>query len=97
MNLPPFHPKAAEELNAEADYYDSKAEHLGSDFLEVVRRVAIDAAQNPDQGSRYSRHTRRRALRPFPHWLVYIRSGDRITVIAVAHPSRKPGYWTGRL
>jgi toxin ParE1/3/4 len=97
VNLPPFHPKAEEEMNAEADYYDSKAEDLGSDFLEVVRRVAIDAAQNPDQGSTYSRHTRRRSLRPFPHWLVYIRAGDGNRVIAVAHPSRKPGYWTERL
>jgi hypothetical protein len=47
VSLPPFHPKAEEEMNAEADYYDSKAEDLGSDFLEVVRTVAVDAAQNP--------------------------------------------------
>jgi hypothetical protein len=49
VNLPPFHPKAEEEMNAEADYYDSKAEDLGSDFLEVVRRVAVDASPLPNE------------------------------------------------
>lgn len=84
-------------MNAEADYYDEKHEDLGSDFLEEVRRVAIEAVKNPDHGSPYGRHTRRRRLKRFPHWLVYIPSGDGIKVIAVAHPSRKPGYWTDRL
>jgi hypothetical protein len=96
VKLPPFHPKAEDEMNAEADYYDSKAEDLGSDFLAEVRRVAIDAAKNPDHGSQYGRHTRRRSLYRFQHWLVYIPSGDEIKVIAVAHPSRRPGYWADR-
>jgi toxin ParE1/3/4 len=97
VTLPPFHPEAEEEMNAEADYYDEKHEDLGSDFLEEVRRVAIDAAKNPARGSPYGRHTRRRRLHRFPHWLVYIPSGKGVEVIAVAHPSRKPGYWTDRL
>ncbi len=84
-------------MNAEADYYDSKAEGLGWDFLVEVRSVAMDAARNPGRGSPYSRHTRRRPLRRFPHWLVYIPSLQGITIVAVAHPSRKPGYWTDRL
>lgn len=97
MTLPPFHPEAEEEVNAEADYYDEKHEGLGSDFLDEVRTVAIEAAKNPNHGSPYSRHTRRRQLKRFPHWLVYIPSGDGLEVIAVAHPSRMPGYWTDRL
>jgi toxin ParE1/3/4 len=97
VNLPPFHPEAEEEMNAEADYYDSKAEGLGSDFLEAVRRTAVAAAQNPDHGSPYSQYTRRCSLHRFPHWLVYVPVGDGIIVVAVVHPSRRPGYWTDRL
>ncbi|TVP53529.1 MAG: type II toxin-antitoxin system RelE/ParE family toxin [Gemmatimonadales bacterium] len=97
MTLPFFHPEAEEEMNAEADYYDEKHEDLGSDFLNEVHRVAIEAGRNPDHGSPFSRHTRRRHLRRFPHWLVYLPSEDGIKVIAVAHPSRRPGYWTQRL
>jgi plasmid stabilization system protein ParE len=95
--LPPFHPQAEAELNAEADYYDGKHEGLGSDFLEEVRRAALAAARNPDHGSPYSRHTRRRRLKRFPHWLVYVPSPKGVEVIAIAHPSRRPGYWVGRL
>lgn len=84
-------------MNAEADYYDNKHEGLGSDFLQEVRRVAIDAAANPAHGSPRGRHTRRRQLDRFPHGLVYIPSSEGIIVVAVAHPSRKPGYWSDRL
>jgi plasmid stabilization system protein ParE len=97
VTLPPFHPKAEEEINAEAEYYGQKNEDLAMDFLEEVRKVAIEAANHPDQGSPYGRHTRRRRLKRFPHWLVYIASGEGIEVVAVAHPSRKPGYWTDRV
>ena len=83
-------------MNAEADYYDEKHAGLGSDFLEEVRKVASDAAKDPAHGSPYSRLTRRRRLQ-FPYWLVYIPSDEGITIIAVAHPSRKPGYWSDRL
>jgi toxin ParE1/3/4 len=97
VTLPPFHPEAENEMNAEADYYDDKHEDLGSDFLEEVRQVAMEAAENPDHGSPFSRSTRRRKLRCFPHRLVYVPSGEGIVVIAVAHPSRRPGYWGDRL
>ena len=97
MTLPPFHPDAEEEMNAEAGYYDERHEDLGADFLYEVREAAIEAARNPDHGSTYSRHTRRRRLKRFPHWLVYVPSGDGIKVMAVAHPSRRPGYWADRL
>lgn len=97
MTLPPFHPEAAEELDAEAAYYDKRHTGLGSDFLDEVRSVAIDAALNPFHGSPFGRFTRRRKLHRFPHWLVYVPTDEGITVVAIAHPSRTPGYWNDRL
>jgi toxin ParE1/3/4 len=35
-------------------------------------------------------------LKHFPYTLVYRVKGTVISVIAVAHQSREPGYWTGR-
>ncbi|HZE90399.1 MAG TPA: type II toxin-antitoxin system RelE/ParE family toxin [Rhizobacter sp.] len=29
-------------------------------------------------------------------WALYRVAGEVITVVAVAHPSREPGYWAGR-
>ena len=36
-------------------------------------------------------------VRGFPHSLYYINTTSRIWVIAVAHGSRRPGFWTDRL
>lgn len=40
--------------------------------------------------------TRSWPLRQFPYTLVYRVQGERLTVMAVAHQSREPGYWLGR-
>jgi len=36
------------------------------------------------------------ALTRFPYSLIYTESGDEIRILAVAHHSRRPGYWRGR-
>ena len=36
-------------------------------------------------------------LKQFPFSLLYIDRADDIWVVAVAHGSRKPGYWKGRI
>jgi toxin ParE1/3/4 len=43
-----------------------------------------------------SGQTRKFLLRQFPYTLVYRVQGEVITVIAVAHQSRQPGYWAKR-
>ena len=53
-----------------------------------MRQPAIGT---PDAGQ-----TRKLRLGKFPYSLVYRVSDDVITVLAVAHQSRKPGYWQGR-
>ena len=40
--------------------------------------------------------TRILALHNFPYSLIYRIQGDEIRVIAIAHHSRRPGYWVGR-
>jgi hypothetical protein len=40
--------------------------------------------------------TRMLTLYDFPYSLIYRIQGDEIRVIAVAHHSRRPGYWVGR-
>ncbi|MGP0040576.1 MAG: type II toxin-antitoxin system RelE/ParE family toxin, partial [Rhodomicrobium sp.] len=41
--------------------------------------------------------TRKCKLQDFPYTLVYRVRGQVISIFAVAHQSRKPGYWRGRL
>ncbi len=54
----------------------------------LIREPALGA---PGPGQ-----TRKFPLRKFPYSLVYRVQGEVITVIAVAHQSREPGYWAGR-
>jgi hypothetical protein len=43
-------------------------------------------------------HTRRFLLRKFPFLLIYReRAGGNLQIVAVAHTSRKPGYWKERI
>lgn len=39
---------------------------------------------------------RRFLLRRFPYSVVYRVVGETVTVVAIAHQSRRPGYWRGR-
>ena len=39
---------------------------------------------------------RRYVFRVYPYSLVYRLAGDEVTIVAVAHAKRKPGYWIAR-
>jgi len=41
-------------------------------------------------------NVRRFLLTGFPFALAYVVDGDSVTVLAVAHLRRRPGYWLGR-
>lgn len=44
----------------------------------------------------YLHGTRRYVLRRFPFSVVYLITGDRAVIVAVAHAKRRPGYWRDR-
>jgi len=52
--------------------------------------------REPALGVPVSDQTRKLPVGKFPYTLVYRVQGEVITVIAVAHQSRAPGYWAGR-
>lgn len=39
---------------------------------------------------------RKLGLRPFPYTIIYRQENDTITIVAVMHQKRRPGYWRGR-
>ena len=48
-------------------------------------------------GAPASKNTRRVFLRDFPFAVVYRPDADGITIFALAHHSRRPGYWQSRV
>ena len=68
-------------------------------FDAEVDRALGQIISTPKRWAAGSHSTRRFLLRQFPYILIYrerASSGD-IQIVAVAHTSRKPGYWKKRL
>ena len=92
-----FHPAAAEEFGAAAEYYDAAAPGLGSRFVLAVRRATDLALAHPTGGAeRGVAGTRRLVVHGFPYEVVYRVRGELVEVVAVAHLRRRPGYWRER-
>ena len=91
-----FHPDAEEELAEAAEYYEARRPGLGGVFAsEVIHTISL-IREYPDAGTPLGASRRRMTLRRFPYSVVYRRDSDSVVIVAVAHQSRRPGYWRGR-
>ena len=66
-------------------------------FRSTVQKAVELVSFFPDAGPRYLYGTRRVVMTDYPYLLVYRVRGDILQVIAIAHTSRRPGYWRDRL
>jgi len=103
----PAHPKplrlhleAQAELQKSVDFYRERGgDRLAERFKQHVKAAFKAIQANPERfrpvldlpGVQKFR------LKHFPFALLYVRRPDHIWIVAVAHGSRKPGYWTERL
>lgn len=98
----PFEASAAEELESAAEWYEQERRGYGALFVSEVARNVERAADFPKsgvgvRGSDPERDVRSFAMRRFPYLVVTAIVGGRRAVVAVAHASRRPGYWRDRL
>jgi toxin ParE1/3/4 len=92
-----FHPEASEEFEAADDWYFAHSVDASTDFLTEVEAGIGAIVQDPHRWPKYLHGTRRFVLQRFPFSIVYLDDPDAVTIIAVAHSKRKPGYWKGRM
>ena len=79
-----FLPKAEEEMNEAAQFYEGRSEGLGEDFLDEVQHTIESILAFPESGPVVSENFRRRILRRFPFGLLYAilrERGVRLTPI----------------
>jgi plasmid stabilization system protein ParE len=88
---------ARREYLAEVVYYNKERAGLGARFTAAVEEATARAVAFPLTGSPASKNTRRVFIQGFPFALVYRSTIDGIVVFAVAHHSRRPGYWQSRV
>jgi len=97
-----FHPEARLELLADGEWYDERELGLGERF-ETSVRAAIDGARDSPvscavwPGWVGEPVVRSKRVGVFPHRVVFFVRGDLLTVVAVAHAKRRPGYWRDRV
>jgi plasmid stabilization system protein ParE len=85
------------ELKEAVQYYRANAGNdVTHDFRDEVRRLTRQLLEHPDIGARIHREIRRYPLHGYPFNIIYRLTPEAIIVIALAHQSRRPGYWTGR-
>lgn len=92
-----FNPAARQELVETVRWYTDEAGALRADDLKKeVQRCLRLAIEHPVLGAPASNGTRSLPVHRYPYLLIYRVEGDILRVLAVAHYSRRPGYWRGR-
>lgn len=92
-----FHPLAERELIEAARFYESRAVGLGGDLIPKVELTLAQIVADPGAGSVVVGTIRRRLLRRFPFAILYQLTDDNLSVIALMHLHRRPGYWKRRV
>jgi toxin ParE1/3/4 len=93
-----IHPAARRELREARDYYEDKVKGLGKDFLARFSESLALLSAHPEAGSGIAPEVRRHLIVRFPYSVIYtLLTRDHLSVLAVAHQSRRPLYWIGRL
>lgn len=89
-------PSALVEAQQAQAYYAAIFAPLADQFRHRLDQAVARVAENPRAWAPYLAGTRRCLLTGFPYSLVYRVLADHVQVIALAHQSRRPGYWRGR-
>ena len=93
-----LHRLAVEEIDHEVDYYESRYAGLGDELEDEIDAALDTIARFPRVGAPWKHREDRRVfvLSRFPFTLPYQITGEEIVVLALAHTSRRPGYWSRR-
>lgn len=92
-----FHPLARREMLRAARWYDVRRPGLGDEFLDGIALVVGRIKDSPEAVAPFDNGLRARLLSRFPYSLVYRMASDAAVIVAVAHQSRRTGYWRRRV
>ena len=91
-----FHPEAEKEVLVSAAWYAERSPVAGQAFLLELDHIVEQILESPDRWPLSLHRTRRIVFPRFPFSVFYRVSGGVVEIIAVAHQSRRPGYWQSR-
>jgi len=90
--------EAEDEIRAAIAWYENEREGLGRELWDELQETIALISEFPAIGNVVHRAkvrgvVRRVPLRRFPYFVVYRDRADYIELVALAHMSRRPGYW----
>jgi plasmid stabilization system protein ParE len=91
-----FHPEAEEEYLASLSWYRDRSPAAAINFESAIEDAVKKITKAPQRWPTYFNSFRKYALRQFPFSVIYQEFPSEIVIFAVAHGSRRPGYWRNR-
>lgn len=98
--MTPFrvHPEARDEARAATNWYRARSQDAALDFARTVRAGVQSIREQPAACACWQdSDARRKVLSRFPYSIFYVVENDTVIVVAIAHHTRRPGYWRPRL
>ena len=92
-----LHSGARQDFDDAKRHYVSIRPDLAARFIDEVNAGFELIKQDPQRWRIVSGSIRRVLTKVFPFSILYIVEGEVVHVVAVAHSSRMPGYWAGRI
>ncbi len=93
-----YHRLAARELREAIKWYAARSDDARARFRQAVRDAVSRILANPQIHAIIADPCRWVRVRRFPYTLIYeTRDDGQILIVAVAHGSRRPGYWRRRI
>lgn len=96
MRTVQFHPEADQELIEAREWYDARSEVAAQAFSLEVDHAIGRILEAPLRYPIGRRGERRFVLDRFPYTILYRVRESHVFITAVAHQSRRPGYWHHR-
>ncbi|HEY3763157.1 MAG TPA: type II toxin-antitoxin system RelE/ParE family toxin [Verrucomicrobiae bacterium] len=87
---------ATSELEQAIAWYEQHESGLGERLYVAFQEARLFIRRHPSMGTRFDHGTRKWRVRNFPYKVIYIDLPDEILIVAFAHDSRRPGYWSDR-
>ena len=91
-----FHPEARAEYDSAGLYIEGERPGYGSLFWDVADRLIDTIRENPALFPKKRNGVQFCYMGMFRYNIVYLNREDDVVILAVAHTSRKPGYWKMR-
>jgi toxin ParE1/3/4 len=97
-----YHPAARDELRAAVRYGEAERTGRGALLEAAVSQVLRRVRRLPRSAPRWSRlrgsfEVRKAVVKRHPYLVVYGILSEHIVILAIAHTSKKPGYWRERI